>query len=127
MITGADVFPTRIPVQAGDHLGLFGDSSVNTLFCAETAEVENPGNSIGEITGNPGPGSTATLSTTKTKELVPAVAVIEPDVDGDGFGDETQDGCPQSASFQGACPTITLDSAAVVGKTKATARASRRS
>ncbi len=119
VVTGENVFSTRIPIQAGDHLGLFGNSSVNTLFCAETAEVENPGNSIGEFTGNPGPGSTATLSKTKTEELVPAVAVIEPDADGDGFGDETQDGCPQSASFQGPCPTITLDSVAVVAGSKA--------
>jgi hypothetical protein len=31
-------------------------------------------------------------------------AVVEPDVDGDGFGDETQDGCPTDASTQGPCP-----------------------
>lgn len=36
--------------------------------------------------------------------------VIEPDADGDGFGDETQDGCPSQKTAQGACdltkPTI---------------------
>ena len=30
---------------------------------------------------------------------------IEPDADGDGFGDETQDGCPSQAVSQGACDT----------------------
>jgi len=32
-------------------------------------------------------------------------AQLEPDDDGDGFGDETQDQCPTSASTQGPCPT----------------------
>jgi hypothetical protein len=30
----------------------------------------------------------------------------EPDVDGDGYGDVTADGCPQSAAFHAACPTV---------------------
>ncbi len=30
--------------------------------------------------------------------------MVEPDADRDGFGDETQDACPSSASAQGACP-----------------------
>lgn len=38
-------------------------------------------------------------------DLTPSVwASIEPDVDGDGFGDETQDFCPQGAAFQTTCP-----------------------
>lgn len=39
---------------------------------------------------------------------IPVVASIEPDADGDGYGDETQDGCPQSAAYQGPCPRIGL-------------------
>ena len=31
-------------------------------------------------------------------------AILEPDADGDGFGDETQDQCPTDASTQGPCP-----------------------
>ena len=38
---------------------------------------------------------------------VPVVAVIEPDIDGDGFGDETQDACPQSARTIAPCPPVT--------------------
>jgi hypothetical protein len=34
--------------------------------------------------------------------------VLEPDVDGDGFGDTTQDRCPQSAAFHTACPKISF-------------------
>jgi hypothetical protein len=32
-------------------------------------------------------------------------AVMEPDADGDGFGDESQDGCPTQSATQGACDT----------------------
>ena len=34
---------------------------------------------------------------------VNATAVLEPDADADGFGDETQDQCPTDASTQGQC------------------------
>jgi hypothetical protein len=104
VVSGENTFLTRIPIQAGDRLGLFGNSAIGTLFCAETPETENPGNVVGIFPGNPAPGSTATLATTQTEWLVPAIAVIEPDADNDGFGDETQDQCPQSAAFQTACP-----------------------
>ena len=31
--------------------------------------------------------------------------MIQPDADGDGFGDETEDGCPSQATTHGACDT----------------------
>jgi hypothetical protein len=34
-------------------------------------------------------------------------AVVEPDADHDGYGDETQDQCPTDGSTQGPCPTAT--------------------
>ena len=46
------------------------------------------------------------VATVTTGVLV--AGVLQPDVDGDGFGDETQDGCPQSAAFHGACPTVSF-------------------
>lgn len=38
-------------------------------------------------------------------------ATIEPDGDGDGFGDETQDGCPSNAARSDDCvkPEVTID------------------
>ncbi|HET8956247.1 MAG TPA: hypothetical protein VFN18_11370 [Solirubrobacterales bacterium] len=116
VIAGENVFPTRISIQAGDRLGLFGNSTIGTLFCAENPETENPGNSIGVFPGNPTTGSTATLAGSETKVLVPAAAVIEPDADNDGFGDETQDACPQSATTQVACPVVKLNASATAGK-----------
>jgi hypothetical protein len=118
--SGENTFGTRISIQAGDRVGLFGNSSIGTLFCAETPETENPGNSIGVFPGNPTTGSTATLLASPTEILVPAVAVIEPDADNDGYGDETQDKCPQNASTQSPCPVITLSASAVAKKNLAT-------
>jgi len=104
VVAGDNTFATRIPIQAGDRLGLYGNSTIGTLFCAENPETENPGNVVGIFPGNSPPGSTATLAGTEPEWLVPAVAVIEPDADNDGFGDETQDQCPQNATVQAACP-----------------------
>ena len=35
---------------------------------------------------------------------MPIPSLVEPDADGDGYGDETQDQCPTDASTQGPCP-----------------------
>jgi hypothetical protein len=113
---GENVFPTRIPIQAGDRLGLFGPSTIGALFCAENPETENPGNSIGFILGNPTTGTTASVAEVETEALVPVRAVIEPDADNDGFGDETQDGCPQSAATQVPCPPVALSTSKQVRK-----------
>jgi hypothetical protein len=42
--------------------------------------------------------------------------VIEPDADHDGYGDETQDRCPQSAAYQIPCPALTLSLYPIAGK-----------
>jgi hypothetical protein len=39
-----------------------------------------------------------------TGERLNLSAVVEPDADHDGFGDVSQDACPQSAATQTACP-----------------------
>ena len=117
VVAGENTFTTRIPIQTGDRIGLFGNSTIGTLFCAETPESENPGNTVGVFPGNPPVGSTATLAATETEWLVPAVAVIEPDADNDGYGDETQDQCPQNAAVQTACPApVTLSTFSQVKK-----------
>jgi hypothetical protein len=121
--SGLNTIPARVPVQPGDRLGLFGSGEVSfegpptepgTLVCE--AEPE-PGVVIGAF-----PGTASTGATVAYQEggegltRVPAVAVIEPDADNDGFGDETQDKCPQSATAQVACPVVQLST--VVTKKK---------
>ncbi len=110
--SGANTFATRIPIQAGDHIGLFGTGAFGALFCQETPESEAPGDSAGLSLGNPTVGSTATVSPFEAPAQVPVAAVVEPDADGDGYGDETQDKCPQSAATQAPCPTVVLKTSA---------------
>ncbi len=116
VVSGANSFDTRLPVQAGDLLGLYGlTSPPGTLACSA-----QPGAKSATITGNPPAGSTATTVEEVSEIGGGVAAVIEVDADGDGFGDETQDKCPQSAAFQAACPVAILDGFAVAGKNTVT-------
>jgi hypothetical protein len=103
---GSSSFDVRIPVQAGDHVGAFSPSLA--LVCSSSG----PGDVIGKVAGDP-PLNAPTLFETEEKTNRAAVtATVEPDVDGDGFGDETQDKCPQSALTQLPCPALTFDAIA---------------
>jgi hypothetical protein len=114
---GSNTFDTRIPVQAGDRLGLFGPSEIGTLYCG----LPGTETRIGLIEGSGGGvGSSATFVDGNAEARVPAAAIIEPDADNDGFGDETQDKCPESAAAQAPCPIVALGSSAVAKKGLAT-------
>ncbi len=101
---GLNVFPTRIPVHAGDRFGPVPVGEESPVFCATT----DTGDRAWSFRGSVGVGSIHTYAA-GVETRVPLVAVIEPDGDGDGYGDESQDKCPQSAAYQGPCPTITLE------------------
>lgn len=101
---GVNTYNTRVPAAAGDILGLSG-GAVGTLACS----TGNPADVLGAILGDSAPGTTATYDTS-TGAAIPVVATVEPDADKDGYGDVTQDQCPQSASVQGECPIVKLDS-----------------
>jgi hypothetical protein len=101
---------SRIPVQAGDYLGL--DGLFFTLYC----ETGDPGDEVAFLDEE-----AVTVGSTHSFEMapgaqVPVVARVEPDVDGDGYGDETQDKCPQSAAYQTPCPVVTISSLPILGK-----------
>jgi hypothetical protein len=110
LMAASNVFPARISVQAGDRFGVSGGEAGSVMFCSN-----RPGESFGSVGNDVRAGSSATF-TPGSEVQVPVVATVEPDRDGDGYGDETQDGCPQSAAYQGPCPTITLDTFPVVLK-----------
>lgn len=113
VVGGSNTFNTRIPVQAGDRLAIFGTSSFGTLFC----EIATKNVLLGAYEGTGGgPGSTVNFLEIVEPARVPVSAVIEPDADNDGYGDETQDKCPQSAAFQTECPTVKLDLSSAVKK-----------
>jgi hypothetical protein len=101
---GANTFVTRIPVQAGDRFGPVGIEVDSPVYCFTGSE----GDKAWFYSGSVGLGSSHTFAP-QTQLRVALVAVIEPDKDGDGYGDETQDKCPQGGAYQGPCPTITLD------------------
>ncbi|HEY2056683.1 MAG TPA: hypothetical protein VGH14_22330 [Solirubrobacterales bacterium] len=102
-LTGTNTYLARVPVQAGDYIGLAGDPYA--AFCP----TENKADKFAFTVGGTPLGS---IFKVENKEglQVPVVARIEPDVDGDGYGDETQDKCPQSAAYQTACPVVTVSS-----------------
>lgn len=99
VVNGTNVFATRIPVHAGDHFGLSGSAASGSLACAAGVV----GEASAKYEGNPPVGTTQTFSYVVGSNT-PLAVDVEPDVDGDGYGDETQDGCPADASTQGACP-----------------------
>lgn len=90
-------FPARLPVTKGNHLAL-DTTAVDAVYNADGSKftyVYAP-----TLVDGQGPRP----SNDVTAELLVA-AVVEPDSDGDGYGDETQDSCPTDAGTQqGACP-----------------------
>ncbi len=96
--------------MAGERLALHGlpfnyagtPYSGYEFYCGPDA-----GAVLGAVVGDVAPGSTATFEEVAPGR-VPLAAIIEADGDNDGYGDETQDQCPQSATTQSPCPVITL-------------------
>jgi hypothetical protein len=98
--TGLHTYPTRIPVQRGDFIGLratqggcaaqTGNTNDTALFRADTATPV---------------GSSGTYDAATPGFIENIAATLEPDADADGFGDVSQDQCPSLASTQGRCDT----------------------
>jgi hypothetical protein len=102
-------FDARIPVLAGDRIGVSGDFVPYCVLEGSSA------NRVAFVHSIPAPG-VPTQFETDIPFRAPLQAVVEPDADGDGYGDETQDGCPRSASLQTPCPVIELGSKGLAGK-----------
>jgi hypothetical protein len=80
-------FPTQIPTQEGDVLGLTFNSGTG-MGCA----ISSPfGDQIRQAMGDPSVGSTVSFGAPVPGARVNVSAVLEPDCDSDGRGDETQD------------------------------------
>lgn len=98
-----NTFLVRIPVATGDQIALY---SPNLQPGDVTSAVYNDAPASGHVARYleaAEPGSSFTTSAGVGNTLLNVSATIEPDADGDGFGDETQDKCPSSANTQGAC------------------------
>jgi hypothetical protein len=88
-------FDGRLPVKKGEHLAIDA-TDVDATY-------NNSGDKFSYIFTPPlVDGAAALTSSDPTGELL-VQGSIEPDVDGDGYGDETQDQCPSQASTHGPC------------------------
>ena len=102
-INTLETWPTRIPVRVGDHLALHVTDTMeihsNTGAGYFTHDLVGP-------SSDPPTGSTVDWGAPVESPQVDVAATLEPDADGDGFGDETQDGCPENADTQVPCPDV---------------------
>jgi hypothetical protein len=99
VVPGSNEFRTHIPVPAYAHLGLRGPEE--TLVCHSTMNV------AGRVEGE--------WPTGESRELeglggigVPVLVIAEFDLDSDGYGDQSEDGCPASSALQTPCPLLTV-------------------
>ena len=90
-------FPARVLVQQGDHVAL--DASDTSAVHGSSGNTKMYQYAPPLADGQAPSGSTGA----EDEELL-VQAVIEADADGDGFGDETQDGCPGNRRATGECP-----------------------
>ena len=91
---GTSTFDTRLPVQAGDIVGL--DMPAHAMVFAASSTID------AQIF-TPQLNSFSHIPSQQTGRELLVNADIEPDVDGDGYGDETQDLCPTDPSRHAAC------------------------
>jgi hypothetical protein len=107
-----NTYPAQIAVQAGDVIGLFFDGIGHGTRSAS-------GYTIRYVGGDQPPGTTATFGGLSTGFQLDVSAILEPDADNDGFGDETQDACPADPALQEApCDRIAPDTT-ITGQPKA--------
>jgi hypothetical protein len=90
--------PARLPIAAGERVGIVADAPIGFALYNPTAAVLNTviANGFiyqGEAYGAPRSGDAIAISVD-----------IEADADGDGFGDESQDCAPADPATQGTCP-----------------------
>jgi hypothetical protein len=111
------LFPTRIPVQAGEELGVAFHGIADVLPVSgagvvATAGDQNPGDpaqAYGPITPDGAPlGFDISPGDAPRGAAVPIEAFVEPDTDHDGFGDTTQDQCPGVYGSAEGCPDADL-------------------
>jgi hypothetical protein len=95
-----NTFQTRIPVDALDVIGLTPVTA--GLPCVRGMAA---GYSYSAFVMAPDlpPGQAGTFNPPVAGIQIDIAAVVEPDADGDGFGDETQDRCPGASGTDDGC------------------------
>lgn len=90
---GTGVFPARVKIAAGDTIGL-DQSSDAQVFATAPSDV---------YTFTPALSSGSSIPMKSSGKELLLNADVEPDADGDGYGDETQDQCPTDPSRATEC------------------------
>jgi hypothetical protein len=103
-------FFTRLKARSGERIGLTGAVFV--------CPISGP-----KLYGVPWPETTVGTEVEAVYQSSTSIAVwarVEKDADNDGYGDETQDFCPQNAKWFSACPPANADARVKVAKSKLT-------
>jgi hypothetical protein len=128
---GINTFYERIATNGGDVLGLRVGNTPGGLDLdgggAACYFAGAPTDSVrfGLLPDEPVVGGNTTLAGVLANQRLNVTARLEPDADGDGFGDETQDACPGVAGESG-CPTPTTPGSPQDTTPPAARRTSRR-
>jgi hypothetical protein len=105
---GVHAFPARLPIAAGERIGLdaivSGTGPAGLPIDREESMAGSPAIWIPPLAT--GETREAGGAPTSGEELL-LNADVEPDADHDGYGDETQDGCPGNPMLHSSCPTVT--------------------
>ena len=107
-VEGLNQFASRIPIKEFQWIGLHG--SEETLFCDHESQH------LSGLFGGELPIGESRHYEVQVNVGTPVTAIVEPDRDGDGYGDESQDKCETSALYQGECPTVTVSATAKARK-----------
>ncbi|MDQ3725450.1 MAG: hypothetical protein M3335_06130 [Actinomycetota bacterium] len=102
-VAGIYTYAARIPVQANDRIGV-DTLDVPELKGAPIIRASATGAGINYWMVALADGETRNPTTSSSSIELTINATIEPDADGDGFGDETQDLCPSVGNGGAACP-----------------------
>lgn len=93
---------TRIPISAGDRLGLVFPNDIAGSIKLAGRDLTNAAECAYGGSDHP-IGSLLNMSESGCNHNIPLLAgVVEPDADSDGYGDESQDDCPANPTRQAA-------------------------
>ena len=89
---------TRIPVQAGDWIGIYASGTENCSL-----STANMADTFRTIPGDQPPNFVPVGYSSASQFRFPVDAAVEHDADGDNYGDESQDFCNTDSATQGPC------------------------
>jgi hypothetical protein len=103
----------QIPVEAGDVIGFYiPDGGFDCVFGG------GPDDTLRVAAGDVPPGTTAAFSSFTLFGRIDVSALVEPDCDSDGLGDETQDGDLSVCAPPGVPPDTALPTATITAGPK---------